>query len=162
MERVRVSRNRRRSGAAGQLGPWPYPQLLVVAPAPSPGPPPRPLLVVVKDVVPEVVLQSVQKPLVPGLLPEPRQEGHQQGEHWVGGRGGSRCRGRGGARGWRAGPEGGWGCREAGLEGAGGAAKKRWGQGQGACRHSQSSRITLASMMTRAPRLMPTRHLPAV
>lgn len=42
---------------------------------------PAPLLIVVEDVVPEIVLQPVQKPLVPRLLPGPRQEGHQQGEH---------------------------------------------------------------------------------
>lgn len=85
MERVRVSRNRRGSGGCGPAG-APGPTLSTCK---SPRLPhlvllPAPLLVVVKDVVPEVVLQSVQKPLVPGLLPEPRQEGHQQGEHWVG------------------------------------------------------------------------------
>lgn len=41
---------------------------------------PAPLLIVVEDVVPEVVLQPVQKSLVPRLPAEPCQEGHEQGE----------------------------------------------------------------------------------
>lgn len=86
-------------------GPWgdppstckpPRPPHLVLLPAP--------LLVVVEDVVPKVVLQPVQKPLVTRLLPAPHQEGHQQGEHWgwgvqrrsVWGGGGARRAGRGG------------------------------------------------------------------
>ena len=156
MERVPVSRYRRGSGGcrpAGALGPTrstckpPRPPHLVLLPAP--------LLVVVKDVVPEVVLQSMQKPLVPGLLPEPRQEGHQQGEHWVGV--GAEV---GVGWGWSARVEGGAGGR-VGLPGGGacggGGLPRGWGPRARACgrRHSQSSRMTLASMMTRAPRLMP-------
>lgn len=69
------------------------------------------------------------------------------------GSGGGGARGRGERRG--RGPEGAWA--------AGGGARGRvglprgWGPRARACgrRHSQSSRMTLASMMTRAPRLMP-------
>lgn len=68
--------------------------------------------------------------LVPGLLPEPRQEGHQQGEHWVGvgaevgvGSGWSEGGG-GGAGGWVGLPGG-------GAWRAGGAAQKLGSKGKG-------------------------------
>lgn len=67
----------------GSLGPFPLLRILSCCAPPHPHLVllPAALLIVVEDVVPEIILQPLQKSLVPRLLPEAREEGHGQAEH---------------------------------------------------------------------------------
>lgn len=134
--RSRVMQSSRVRGLRASWGPWP-----TLSTCKSPRLPHLvlpPLLVVVKDVVPEVVLQSVQKPLVQDCCRNRARRATSRASTGWGSGAEKSVSGRGGARGWRAGP----GVGEVGRARAGEAAGKLGSRAR-ACGHSDS-RITLS------------------